>query len=554
MTKRREERGAVAIVMAASCLVLVMIAAFAVDLGMQRVARRDMQSLADVVALDLARDLDNRLTTDYSVADLQSRANASRARNGDTLGETPNLLPELGMVNASDGTFRPAVATDRPNAIRVTATTEVGFAFGVARSGGASRSAVASRSEPMVCFSLGTKTLSLDTSGSALGPVLDQILRINLGAVGYEGIVDLKEVSIPLADLLVELNVGSVDELASTNVGLADFVVAAADVARANGDTATAAVLQGIRLGVPGVDIPLADILALQTGSDLAGLTTDVNLLDLLTAAVVAANGDHALAASIPGLTSLTVIEPPQIACGGRGAVARSAQIRINVKPTLLDTVGLGLLGGNTDLNIEIGRGSATVDADLSCAPEQVTLRVTTGAVSVLPPASGAYGQVNLALTVNKFLSFLGPLDLLGIVSGLVRGLGLGQVTLDVLVAGSVASTTETKTVTFPAPPGMPPVLVVPNSGIGSTLHLTGVGVRLTPGANGTLVALLGALLNPVLAGLLGGLVQPVLNTVLDPVLTSVLTPILNFLGVKLGVAEVKMLGRPVCNGVRLVG
>ena len=41
-------------------VVLVPSSAMAVDLGMQRVVRRDMQTLADVVALDVVRLVDGR--------------------------------------------------------------------------------------------------------------------------------------------------------------------------------------------------------------------------------------------------------------------------------------------------------------------------------------------------------------------------------------------------------------------------------------------------------------------------------------------------------------
>lgn len=54
---RRDERGAVAAVVAILALVLLVSAAFAVDLGGQRAVRSDAQALADVVALDLARDM-----------------------------------------------------------------------------------------------------------------------------------------------------------------------------------------------------------------------------------------------------------------------------------------------------------------------------------------------------------------------------------------------------------------------------------------------------------------------------------------------------------------
>ena len=64
--RRRDESGAVALVVALVTVAVVLpIAAMGVDLGMQRVARRDMQAIADMVALDMSRHLDGQ--TKYSV-------------------------------------------------------------------------------------------------------------------------------------------------------------------------------------------------------------------------------------------------------------------------------------------------------------------------------------------------------------------------------------------------------------------------------------------------------------------------------------------------------
>ena len=57
---RRDERGAIIPMVAMLLVVLIPSTAIAVDLGMQRVVRRDMQALADVVALDLVRLVDGR--------------------------------------------------------------------------------------------------------------------------------------------------------------------------------------------------------------------------------------------------------------------------------------------------------------------------------------------------------------------------------------------------------------------------------------------------------------------------------------------------------------
>jgi Flp pilus assembly protein TadG len=100
----RDERGVVAITLALiSCFVLIPLAALAVDIGVQRVARTDMQSLADMVALDLARGLDGKTTASQWAAKsplLQQRAEASRDRNDTTVGHPPTVAAELGTFDA----------------------------------------------------------------------------------------------------------------------------------------------------------------------------------------------------------------------------------------------------------------------------------------------------------------------------------------------------------------------------------------------------------------------------------------------------------------------
>jgi len=88
---QRNDRGAVAAAISVlMAFVLLAIAAFAVDIGMQRVARRDMQALADIVALDLAREIDGRtqsqLAAEGSMTNPASALRASLGRNSDTVG------------------------------------------------------------------------------------------------------------------------------------------------------------------------------------------------------------------------------------------------------------------------------------------------------------------------------------------------------------------------------------------------------------------------------------------------------------------------------------
>ncbi|GAA4802563.1 pilus assembly protein TadG-related protein [Nocardioides caeni] len=549
--RRRDERGAAAVLMGIGLtLVLVAIAAFSVDLGMQRATRRDMQALADLVALDLARQLDGR-TVSGLAATMNTEMARSVARNGDTLGDAPELDWDLGRMDGSD--FVELSDDDVPSAVRVSAGTSVDFQFGGVTGvtqGDAARTAIARRAVPSVCFSVGAKTLTLNTAESALGPLLNGILQANLGAIGYEGLVDVKNVSVPLVDLLVELNVGSIDQVATTNVSLLNLMLATADVLRAEGNTAAAQILEGITLTVPGLDIPLGDILDVGTATDLSGLDVDLNVLDIIGAGIVAANGENAIAVSVPGVTEITIIEPPKTGCGARGATAESGQIRLRLAPSLLSAALPWLLESTVDLSVIVGAATATIDADLECLPDVVTMRTRTAAVDVLPPVPPSQGQVELGVTMSKFLNSipaLGP-----VLSLALNLLGLNRVDLDVALRGGVSVTEERRRILYPEPPELPPVVTFPETGVAQALTVQVDHVKLGLGQQGLL-----SVLNPVLASVLSGVVVPIANPVVA-LLNTALTPIFNtltsVLGLKLGVADVRMHGRPVCAGVKLVG
>lgn len=569
MARRRDEAGVAAIVLAlVVAFVVVPLGAYGVDLGMQRVARRDMQSLADVVALDLARQLDGTtdaatLLTEFN-GDSNSLVSQSVRRNRSTVGDHDDqeVVAQVGTTvpakYGSDDYFTP-ITSGIPTAVRVTASTDV--AFGLANAlpdggiskGGASRSAVATQAQPSTCFSIGTRALSLDTNASALGPFLDQILKVNLDAVDYNGIVGLRDVSVPIAGLMTQLGVGAPSQLATTNVSLQGFMLATAKALQQNGDAADATLINAVQLGEPGLPIQLSKILDIATGTSSAGLAAEANVLDLLAAAVVASNGTNSVAAHLPGVTDISITQPPQIACGAKGASAHSAQITLTLAPSLVTGLAnaSGLTDANAQLQVEVAPGTATIVSDLSCRPAHLDLAVTTGVVTVDDPVSPARGQVQAHVTLGAFLDHIPVLGTA--LESALDALGLDKVGVDIALAGSVASTSETRTVTFPPPPADEPEIVVPTNGIGSTLTLSAANVELATGQSG-LVSALGDLLNGALAAVLGGVAVPLVDDTLDPVLTATLSPLLTFLGIKLGVTEVNFTKTPICAGVKLIG
>ncbi|MGN6161684.1 MAG: pilus assembly protein TadG-related protein, partial [Marmoricola sp.] len=136
-----------------TCFVVIPLGALAVDIGMQRVARSDMQSVADVVALDMARLMQTGGTPTTALA------TASAARTAGSVGSTPTVAVYLGYIaptatfvsnqalgcggsgSAYNSYFQP-VSAGTANAVLVTATTGVHFSIH-GGSGGACRSSIA---------------------------------------------------------------------------------------------------------------------------------------------------------------------------------------------------------------------------------------------------------------------------------------------------------------------------------------------------------------------------------------------------------------------------
>lgn len=492
-------------------VVVIGFTAFATDLGLQRVAARDMQAVADVVALDTARKLPTCTTST-----LENAANASLARQGTRIGDTSPLAVTPGHLS-STGAFVPGSGAAGCDAVRITAATSVDFAFAPVigtDSGSAARSAVGTRSDAAVCFSAGTKTLTLDTSSGTLGPLLDRIIRVNgLDVVGYAGIVNLKDVQVPLVDLAAALGVGTPQELAALDVSLQTFTLAAASVVRKQGDLVSATLLESIAARATGLRADISDFLALDT-TGKAALTADVNALDLVGASIVAANGTNALRVNELGLTlpmnlvnanaRLSVVEPPVIACGKAGVSARTAQVRLDLESGVTTTL---LRAAEVRMGVLVGDGVATL-ASLQClGPARVTVTTQTAAARVV--GYGGTGSARLT-----------ALSLLGLVE------------LPLHLKGSVASSSAGNQVfTYPEPTGLPATRTV-----GSPVNLS---VEVDNN------------------GLLGGLLAPVtsfLTTVLNPLLQALLTPLLSVLGIKVGTMDVSMLSRPSCNAVRLAG
>lgn len=612
----RDERGAVAVVTAALLTVILGVAAFTVDIGMQRVVRRDMQALADVVALDVSRHLDGFTTSDILLGSsaFREEVKASATRNSTTTaGDTPTLMVEVG--HWADGAFTPhgsvtydvapaslvsaasgSTTAQVPNAVSVTSRASVGFGFarvlGVS-SGGAARTALASRDVPGVCFSVGSNLLDLDTADNALLQALNSFLGIDLldlstSVLGPNGIASVTGASVPLIDLAAALDVGTVDGLITTTdpISVGELLTATATVLSDQGTLAgaDAALLFGALAATPSLATPtllLSDVLAIAPGGGTA-LQADLHVLDLLNALVLVA-GENAVGLSAPlNLPSIgpvqadvEIIEIPKIACGrpGQGVTAESAQIRVSVTSALpaggvvsdlvtaLDNTLAAVFGAlpvgfaTSQERLKSNSLSATVTIEATSAESKATLE------SLPCPDVGQSGQATFA--VESSLATVGVavdvgytlqrrtrtplLNIFGLHIGYTAWSGWSDVNPPVservvgLDVGLGDDAPYPQTLVFPAPPEDPTASATRNTPLALDLDLT-------------------LSQENALTGLLGALATPVLDTLVDPLLATLnagllpaLDDTLGSLGVELGNTTVAAVGGQSC-GPRLIG
>lgn len=527
--KARDEQGVVAILIAiVTCFTVIPLAAYAVDIGVQRVARRDVQAVADVVALDLARQLDGRNYGQLQ-GQIQSLANKSAARNAGGAG-APTVVATLGTLDKSkwfsdpDAYFTPVTDVNVvPNAVRVRASNEVNFNIS-GGTGGVNRTAIAT-TQASACFTVGSFALNLDSSKSALlnGLVND---ALNLSVVSYTG---LANASVTLAQLGAELGAGSADGLLNlTDLSLGDLYLASATaLQKAGGETADVALLNQLATANIGAlpHIKFSDLVDLEAGNNSA-LSTSANLLDLVSGSALIANGDNALAVpsltvGVPSITSITtslkVIQKPILHC--TSAPVKTSQVDLSIALNVAN-LNIGLLAASTTINVNLSIAEATAQrTNVVCGnPEGIDVSVASGLAS-------------LSLVPNIDLKLL--------------GLTIANVT------GSVGTNApaNTQTVSFRHPPdnygtakSVGSSAILPTLGLNS-LHVTVLGVL--P---------LGVTTSSILTGVLNTITTPIINPLINNLNSVLLTPLTSLLGVKMGGADVFAQPTPTCNNPVLAG
>lgn len=580
----RDEEGAVAPLVAVMMVLLVGVASFAVDLGYQRVAARDMQAVADVVAIDLARGLDGRTTGQLLGSAWNARVAESLARNddspvGDELGVVSCTPAETGLSGAAKICATPGIYTPATGAfvdsgsqaathVRVITRTRIDYFFPVfANDGWVSKSAYAEYAD-RTCIQVGSYVANGDLNAGVLGPLLG-VLGTRLGiAVG--DLESLAEVDVSLLGLLgAQVNGVSMSSLLGADVALGDYYLAIAEVARQERATAQAQLLELIAGRVSGLSLNLGDVLALGTGGT-SGLNADVNVFDLVAAGLTAASGDAGLQLQslnlnllgVNATADLNLLQRPQIGCGKRRAannpIVESSQLTAKVNLAVGVPSQLDALGALTALieGLSLGLLDITVSAQVGVELKLVPARARLTGVDCVGQTRRVYLQVSggrlveLSLTVKALVH----VERVAILTGAKSTVAKVDVHVPVLTQPA-SPVWEPKTIDITSDADYDRLVSMGSGTVG--LPEVNVGNATAIVQVGSLAVDLGLLANAVVAPvkwILTGSPSDPRDGLVGGLDTALLDPLLKLVGVDVAGFRVKVLRTPECGSPALRG
>lgn len=555
MTVNGRDRGATLPIVALLLPVLILMTAFAVDLGRQRSSRRTMQARADVIALDLVRLADDRTLTEILAGDATHDSQAvaladSASRNGIPAAQIGPI--EWGTWNQASGFVATGVLTAIPNAVRVT-TNETTDYFFQPGSGDVTRQAIATTGEDAQAgFSLGSFGASISATqagviNSIVTPILGSPAGVNV--LSYQG---LATAIVGVGEIATELGLLTPDEVFTTAVGADEVMLATAAVLRRSSDPdalAAADVLDGMAATPETGALPpitLGQIASAEQGGETAALASTVDALSIVQAAALLSQcTDPTNLATCSGLAlptitttlpllsttgNLKIVQAPVSVFGPVGTSARNSQVQATIGaligaqavgacvPSLANLFCIlnGLLVGAVDASVTIDTtlrladGQGTI-SDIDCGdPLGLDIATTTGLYDV---------------TVDVIVDF----GRRGILGG-----ALGPLIGSLHLQGSTSQSNTEQTIAFDVPPDVYNV-TTKQAGAGSvglstiglaTVGGTGVlGTLGTLGINQTVGQVVNTLVNPLLVQLDAQILGPVTDMLGANVVGADLTP-----------------------------
>ena len=471
------ERGATIPIVALLLPVLLLMVAFAIDLGVQRSNRRTMQARADVIALDLARLADGR-TRDEIVAsaDFATVLAGSAARNDI---DPADLAVVYGTWDGS--TFVASPPDGVPTAVQVTASQVQDHLFQPG-SGHVERTAVAAFLAPATDLTVGSVGAGFqpsvpDSVGlSATVEALNTRLAAQLGATvpnpgsagfdlaGYRG---LAAADVDLRRVAANVGYASPNELMADEITVGQLFSASAaalDQQAADGDPNAAAAAAELRrfetqMGVDSsATVRLGDTFGFEQGGDDAAAVGSVNVLDLLSGSADVIDGSnfvsYSLTPTIPGVAVVGVqqflVNTATVRKGlplGGSATNKQARFQIDLQVAPLAGMTAPL---HIPLVVEAATATGTVDR-LACEDplggSEVEIDVLTSGMTVRFGTAADLSAEHLVvdrgvliegggLTVSALLS-------LGLSLAQITGLDLGADTTATASASLLGGSSE---------------------------------------------------------------------------------------------------------------
>ncbi|MEM5515969.1 pilus assembly protein TadG-related protein [Henriciella sp. AS95] len=393
--------GQVVIIVSMMAPIIVLMAAFAVDIGATSEQKRRLQGLADIAAIAAAANVDDAekavytLLADNNFGSLDTETLRNQAESHRQLaleGYDNRISVELGRYVPDQElaySVRFVPGGEPVNAVRVSLKDAPARYFDFLGEGGTAISVSGTATvSSQVAMSIGSRLVSLE--GGLVNALLSGLTgsEVSLSAMDYNALLDADVDLLQFSDALasnLDLTAVNYDDVLESDVSLAQVFDAMADVS--DGSARAKTVLRELAGddAMADLTVPLAQLYDFgplgraELGSVDGDMDLDLDAVEMLTASAIAANGDNQvdldLGASVPGLVdtriSLLVGERPQSASwfsltDDGSSMVSTAQLRL-----FIDTsVSAGsLLGGDLvrlPLYIELASAEARI-VDVIC-------------------------------------------------------------------------------------------------------------------------------------------------------------------------------------------
>lgn len=467
---KRDEKGAVLVIVAAAMAMLMGAAALSVDVGREVVDNRTLQAVADAVAMDAVELLNGSPAASVYPTVVQE-ADAAAARNGFTpasaggpagneLSVTLGLWNQSGSGSSAFTALSDTDPTDVPSAVQVQVSSDLGYVFQTG-SQTLARTATAG-TIPEAGFTLGTYLASFDSTQVA---VLNSLLStlgasVSLTAAGYQG---LAAASVTFDDLLAaDSSLGSLGNLLSASFPDKTLLD---DLGTALGNEASA-------LESDSQPTQAAALEAAQSSVDsLAGGTSTRDSIDLCDLVDVgsscAPSGADAGSASVDVLSVVTGLA--EVAAGTKGfqlslgvgsALTVSASV---VHPAVTQPpgpVGTQVETDQADASVEMSLGLGST-LTITAAGAQADAALSSVDCAASPQTTGYSVQTNGAGLVATATTALGSYSADDTITG-----GSGSLTFDApwtpADGQSVSTASPGLSFTFQSAPASVSTLVAP--------------------------------------------------------------------------------------------